>query len=262
MGTVIIGGLLSSLILTLFLVPMVYDTWIGFFERARRSARWLPPSSRTPQRSPAASFESEQAWVESLHENGSLLLHLRPLFVPRPLAAPRAIRGHGHRKRTDDELRSTADRAARDACSCRCAACSNSSARASSMPNGQINATGRGRTISLTIGSTQATVDGQPQTMDVAPFIVIATTFVPLRFISQALGASVNWNDSTSTVTIAGRRRVGRRRTGRRSRPARLGLADRNGLRHDAGNSLWFRSSRPLRNASRLDRRPQRQLRR
>ena len=70
--------------------------------------------------------------------------------------------------------------------------------------NGQINATGRGRTISLTIGSTQATVDGRPQTIDVAPFIVIATTFVPLRFISQALGASVNWNDSTSTVTIAG----------------------------------------------------------
>ena len=33
MGTVIIGGLLSSLILTLFLVPMVYETWIGFFER-------------------------------------------------------------------------------------------------------------------------------------------------------------------------------------------------------------------------------------
>ncbi len=33
MGTVIIGGLLSSLILTLFLVPMVYETWMGFFER-------------------------------------------------------------------------------------------------------------------------------------------------------------------------------------------------------------------------------------
>jgi hydrophobic/amphiphilic exporter-1 (mainly G- bacteria), HAE1 family len=33
MGTVIIGGLLSSLILTLFLVPMIYETWMGFFER-------------------------------------------------------------------------------------------------------------------------------------------------------------------------------------------------------------------------------------
>ncbi|HEX3672233.1 MAG TPA: stalk domain-containing protein [Candidatus Cybelea sp.] len=70
--------------------------------------------------------------------------------------------------------------------------------------NGQINATRHGRTISLTIGSTQATVAGQPETIDVAPFIVVATTYVPLRFISQALGASVNWNDSTSTVTISG----------------------------------------------------------
>lgn len=70
--------------------------------------------------------------------------------------------------------------------------------------NGQINATGRSRTVSLNIGSNQATVDGQPQTMDVAPFIVNATTFVPLRFVSQALGASVNWDDSTSTVTIGG----------------------------------------------------------
>ncbi len=33
MGTVIIGGLLSSLILTLFLVPMVYETWMGALER-------------------------------------------------------------------------------------------------------------------------------------------------------------------------------------------------------------------------------------
>jgi Copper amine oxidase N-terminal domain len=47
-------------------------------------------------------------------------------------------------------------------------------------------------------------VGGQPTVMDVAPFIVGATTYVPLRFISQALGASVNWDNSTSTVTIAG----------------------------------------------------------
>ena len=33
MGTVIIGGLLSSLILTLFLVPMIYNTWMGALER-------------------------------------------------------------------------------------------------------------------------------------------------------------------------------------------------------------------------------------
>ncbi len=38
MGTVIIGGLLSSLTLTLFLVPMIYNTWMGHFER-RADAR-------------------------------------------------------------------------------------------------------------------------------------------------------------------------------------------------------------------------------
>lgn len=70
--------------------------------------------------------------------------------------------------------------------------------------NGQINATGNGRTISLTIGSTQATVDGQSQILDVAPFIVGSRTLVPLRFIAQSLGAAVDWNDSTSTVTITG----------------------------------------------------------
>src|ERR1700755_1777810 len=38
--------------------------------------------------------------------------------------------------------------------------------------NGVINATGNGRNISLRIGSTQATVNGQSQYLDVAPFLV------------------------------------------------------------------------------------------
>ena len=70
--------------------------------------------------------------------------------------------------------------------------------------NGQINATGNGRNISLQIGSTQATVNGQPQTLDVAPFLVGSRTLVPLRFVAQSLGANVDWNNNTSTVTIAG----------------------------------------------------------
>lgn len=69
--------------------------------------------------------------------------------------------------------------------------------------NGQINATANGTQISLTIGSTQASVDGSPVTIDVAPFIVGDYTYVPLRFISQSLGASVSWDDSTQTVEIS-----------------------------------------------------------
>jgi Copper amine oxidase N-terminal domain len=68
--------------------------------------------------------------------------------------------------------------------------------------NGQINATNRRHTISLNIGSTQATVDGQPQTLDVAPFIIGASTYVPLRFVSQALGAQVNWDDANQLASV------------------------------------------------------------
>lgn len=68
--------------------------------------------------------------------------------------------------------------------------------------NGEINATGRGHTVSLHIGSQQAIVDGQSQVLDVAPFIVGASAYVPLRFVSQALGASVNYDGANEIVAI------------------------------------------------------------
>jgi hypothetical protein len=67
---------------------------------------------------------------------------------------------------------------------------------------GTITATGNGRDIELHIGSTDATVNGQAQTIDVAPFIVGASTFVPLRFVSEALGANVNWDENNRIVAI------------------------------------------------------------
>ena len=69
--------------------------------------------------------------------------------------------------------------------------------------SGTINATGRGHTVSLRIGSTAATVDGQQQTLDVAPFIIGASTYVPLRFVSQALGATVNYDGNQNLVAIS-----------------------------------------------------------
>jgi hypothetical protein len=67
---------------------------------------------------------------------------------------------------------------------------------------GQINATGNNRTVSLRIGSTSASVNGQSQALDVAPFIIGASTYVPLRFIAQALGATVNWDGTNHVVAI------------------------------------------------------------
>lgn len=68
--------------------------------------------------------------------------------------------------------------------------------------SGAINATGRGHTVSLHVGSQQAVVDGQSQTLDVAPFIIGASTYVPLRFVSQALGAGVNYDGANRIVAI------------------------------------------------------------
>lgn len=57
--------------------------------------------------------------------------------------------------------------------------------------------------ISLTIGSKKAYVNGAPVTLTSAPFVNAAgSTFVPLRFVSQALGASVGWDQKNYIVSI------------------------------------------------------------
>jgi len=76
--------------------------------------------------------------------------------------------------------------------------------------NGLINATGSGHNISLRIGSTQATIDGQTQYVDVAPFVIGSRTLVPLRFVAQALGAAVEWDQNAQTVRINGGGNVNR----------------------------------------------------
>jgi hypothetical protein len=45
----------------------------------------------------------------------------------------------------------------------------------------------------LTIDSTTAYIDGKAMIMDVPPTILNQRTMVPLRFISEALGAKVTW---------------------------------------------------------------------
>jgi hypothetical protein len=68
--------------------------------------------------------------------------------------------------------------------------------------HGVINATSDGHEISLTIGSLRATVDNAPQRLDQAPFIIGASTYVPLRFVSEALGAEVNFDAANQLVAL------------------------------------------------------------
>jgi hypothetical protein len=58
--------------------------------------------------------------------------------------------------------------------------------------------------IILTIGSEVMLVDGQDVLMDVAPFIdpLASRTMVPIKFISEQLGADVKWQSETNRVRI------------------------------------------------------------
>lgn len=57
-------------------------------------------------------------------------------------------------------------------------------------------------TIKLTIGSKVAYVNGEAQAISVAPQLIKGTTYVPLRFVSEAAGYSVGWNSENRYITI------------------------------------------------------------
>lgn len=57
--------------------------------------------------------------------------------------------------------------------------------------------------INLTVNSTTASKDGVPIQLETAPYIDLkGRTFVPLRFISESLGATVEWDQATGRVFI------------------------------------------------------------
>jgi len=59
------------------------------------------------------------------------------------------------------------------------------------------------KNIVLTIGSITAMVNGVKTTLDVAPKILpTGRTVVPVRFISESIGAKVDWNSTTRMVTV------------------------------------------------------------
>lgn len=58
------------------------------------------------------------------------------------------------------------------------------------------------QTVELTIGSSQARVNDSPTLLDVPALAVNGRTMVPLRFISEALGASVQWVEASRTILI------------------------------------------------------------
>jgi len=58
------------------------------------------------------------------------------------------------------------------------------------------------RTIKLSIGLLDASIDGRDVHLDVPATLVGGSTMVPLRFVSESLGASVKWNDQDQEADI------------------------------------------------------------
>ncbi len=57
--------------------------------------------------------------------------------------------------------------------------------------------------VFLQVGNDLAKVDTTLVTLDAEPFVEQERTMVPLRFVGEALGAEVNWDEKRSTVTIS-----------------------------------------------------------
>ncbi len=56
--------------------------------------------------------------------------------------------------------------------------------------------------ISMVIGATTMTVNGQAQTLDQAPVIKNGRTYLPARWVANALGYQVDWNAANRIVII------------------------------------------------------------
>lgn len=65
-----------------------------------------------------------------------------------------------------------------------------------------VTGTSEEKSVVLTINSAEAFVNGESRILDVAPQIINDYTMVPVRFVSEAFGANVQWNSRTRTVSI------------------------------------------------------------
>ncbi|MFD2331466.1 stalk domain-containing protein [Cohnella sp. GCM10020058] len=58
--------------------------------------------------------------------------------------------------------------------------------------------------IVLQLGQKSATVDGKSVALDIAPLLLNGTTYLPLRFVSDALGADIGWDQAAQKATVTG----------------------------------------------------------
>ncbi|ACV61093.1 copper amine oxidase domain protein [Desulfofarcimen acetoxidans DSM 771] len=58
--------------------------------------------------------------------------------------------------------------------------------------------------VQFSVGNKVMLINGVKKHMDVSPEVMEGRVMIPLRFLAEALGADVNWDASTQTITISG----------------------------------------------------------
>jgi len=64
-----------------------------------------------------------------------------------------------------------------------------------SSPNGNV--------ITVTVGEAVMTIDGKEQLMDVTPLLIGERVYLPVRWLAEALGYEVGWQEDTATVLVS-----------------------------------------------------------
>lgn len=70
------------------------------------------------------------------------------------------------------------------------------------LANQKVTITDSSHTVVLIVGKKQITVNGKTKTLDTAASVKNSRTYVPIRFVSEALGATVEWDSKGKSVYI------------------------------------------------------------
>ncbi len=71
-----------------------------------------------------------------------------------------------------------------------------------------VTATKGNERVIATINSKNVYINGEAKTLDVPPMVIDDRTLVPVRFVAEAFGANVEWNEATQTVVIGTKHQI------------------------------------------------------
>ncbi len=89
----------------------------------------------------------------------------------------------------------------------------------------QITVSAKGTTTTMQINSTTAKINNKTSQLAVAPRLVNDTTYVPFRFVGEALGATVGYDKGIITLNLNGQQKSFKLETGGTTTPAKATAA-------------------------------------